>query len=201
LFETRAVLSSLLSTPSLGITGSGRCPDGLASRVALSPFNSLSRDHERIIAGYASVEIMDSHFQLPLSGSQVPAHPASSSAFSFNSLSRDHRSCHSPRSAYRAEDLSTPSLGITRSGEPREETRQADFQLPLSGSQVSSTRGKRCGPCPTFNSLSRDHALNIRTKEPPEETFNSLSRDHWPSAPSAPEFIGSIFQLPLSGSR
>ena len=77
-----------LSTPSLGITGTVQSSSNYAQDSRT--FNSLSRDH---------------------SGASRRVPPAFSS---FNSLSRDH-----PRPSSQPDhcrSLSTPSLGITRSG-------------------------------------------------------------------------------------
>ena len=98
--------------------------------------------------------------------------------------------------------LSTPSLGITyelvrRSVEDFGEF----FQLPLSGSRTQYRQTFRSLTCYSFNSLSRDHAAELRTRwfaqyllstpslgitdhpdsgaaEAKKNAFNSLSRDH-----------------------
>ena len=129
-----------------------------------SPFNSLSRDHGPENVMFIDVELDDSHFQLPLSGSRSLRDQVSQRAclgLPFNSLSRDHArdtrelfdhldhfqlplsgSHHirhpAPTSAGRPP-LSTPSLGITLRNFPQ------TFFAPH-----------------TFNSLSRDHRARFR---------------------------------------
>jgi len=75
-------------------------------------FNSLSRDHANIPAS-DSLSIADFAFQLPLSGSQS-------------------RGSIDPERG--AQDLSTPSLGITWKKSYKMRAMEARFQLPLSGS-------------------------------------------------------------------
>jgi len=106
---------SVLSTPSLGITG---LFPGYELPMTSGPvtFNSLSRDHGR------------------RPGCGKPRVPQRSS---FNSLSRDHRwRTNLVEIAYDLPGLSTPSLGITRFSSRRSWNSQiyTSFQLPLSGS-------------------------------------------------------------------
>jgi len=79
--------------------------------------------------------------------------------------------------------LSTPSLGITSPrARPAPGRTEPSFQLPLSGSHHLSSLPS-FHPLlrkPTFNSLSRDHCVNIFPVPSRIEanSFNSLSRDH-----------------------
>ena len=80
----------LLSTPSLGITN---IPAIMSSeRESAETFNSLSRDHTFIIV----IDYVSGDYR------------------AFNSLSRDHPQDHRPYALLLIEQLSTPSLGITR---------------------------------------------------------------------------------------
>jgi hypothetical protein len=77
-----------------------------------------------------------------------------------------------------SENLSTPSLGITKRADAvRELISSSAFQLPLSGSQFQNRTDNEI--LLSFNSLSRDHSrlrrATARSSSPP---FNSLSRDH-----------------------
>ena len=77
-----------------------------------------------------------------------------------------------------ADELSTPSLGITRESGGRAAGGPQDrFQLPLSGSLWESP--------------------GIKGKS---VAFNSLSRDHRRSWTKQPDRASALFQLPLSGS-
>ena len=101
------------------------------------------------------------YFQLPLSGSQLPAfHSICILFLSTPSLGITKGEKYCARCEYVFKPtwpLSTPSLGITRIPYPSVKQVDVVFQLPLSGSRVGETnRVARLGIL-AFNSLSRDH--------------------------------------------
>jgi hypothetical protein len=109
-----AAVATFLSTPSLGITDKfpRREPGNRGC-----PFNSLSRDHERVPVSPAGKG--HDPFQLPLSGShdrllENRGKHEGPRVGAFNSLSRDHQLVRAKKPQV-LWLLSTPSLGITGS--------------------------------------------------------------------------------------
>jgi len=100
-----------LSTPSLGITNAGLFP---AASYDGPSFNSLSRDHRYVLSMNITPILLLSTPSLGITSSSSAT--SGEERVSFNSLSRDHCKFRVLKAASRREELSTPSLGITRRG-------------------------------------------------------------------------------------
>ena len=170
--------------------------------------------------------MLGSIFHLPLSGSLLALLPPTQAVLIFFQLplsgSPGGTSATVVTSPY--NQLSTPSLGITRGGEARMSWRIIDLSTPSLGITTSTPRTTSCSRLP-FNSLSRDHSANWERGASRRQSFNSLSRDHklyvsktalWLVSESfnslsrdhrhegikVPIIVMNVnFQLPLSGSR
>ena len=193
-------MTTLLSTPSLGITF------------------GLGDPRE----GQGSID-----FQLPLSGSRVGVFSFSIFSISSAVLSTPSLGITEVRGSFLVarKDLSTPSLGITYRWQQEEiyilddtfnslsrdhvgvldvdrDDLGPSFQLPLSGSPSTCCSGKcrlskTSFQLPLSGSLERGR-LNVARR--PARTFNSLSRDHLRLGTTSFPLGPADFQLPLSGS-